>query len=318
MQNRPLACGICQKSADFVFLEKSGDYSLWECPFCVVRFWHPMKNPGAGWYERDERYSFRNINPRKKAERNHREFLRDMPARGGKLLDVGMGTGNFLAAAEDKGYDGYGIDFDSGAIETAKRFFGLKNVFVADVKDAVNKFGKGFFDAVTMFEVLEHLEKPAEFVEMIKILLKKDGYLALSVPYRAAPEFLKPHDLPPRHLTRWDEKSLENFLESRGFSVTRVKIIPASLGYLVAKFHFWTAGIFSFNLVQKAREKKNGGKSGGPAESFGKEPLKIKILRSLAKTKDRILFFIPALFLRLYLRLTGRGGLGIYVLARRF
>ncbi len=298
-------------------MEQFGEYSLWECPLCAVRFWHPMKNPGAEWYEKDERYSFRNLNPRKKPERNHREFLRDLPARDGKLLDVGMGTGNFLAAAEKRGYEGYGIDFDRDAIEAAKSFFGLKNVFPADINGAINKFGKGFFDAVTMFEVLEHLEKPAEFVEKIKILLKKDGWLALSVPYRGAPEFLKPHDLPPRHLTRWDEKSLKNFLESRGFAVRRAKVIPASLGYLIAKFHFWTAGIFSFNLVSKALEREGGGKSRAGAGVSGKESPKMKTLRLLAKAKDWALFFLPALFLRLYLRLAGRGGLGIYVLARR-
>ena len=163
-----MICGICKKESKLTFKEKHKDYSLYECSLCKGQFWNPMKNPGAEWYEKDVRYSFRNKNPLKTPEVNHREFLKDLPALGGKLLDIGMGTGNFLAAAITKGYDGYGIDFDADAIETAKEFFNLKNAYVSDTETAIKKFGAGFFDAITMFEVLEHLENPSESIKKIR------------------------------------------------------------------------------------------------------------------------------------------------------
>jgi len=311
-----MQCGICKKNSNPIFKEKSGNYSLYECPLCGGQFWNPMKNPGAEWYEKDIRYSFRNKNPLKTPEVNHREFLRDLPAPKGKLLDIGMGTGNFLAAAVANGYDGYGTDFDNDAIETAKEFFRLKNVFPINTEEAIKKFGSGYFDVITLFEVLEHLEDPSESLEKIKILLKKGGYLAISVPYRGSSKLFKAHDIPPRHLTRWSEKSMENFLNSHQFSVTRMKVIPVPFSYLITKYHFWYEGIFSFGMVEKLISAPAKEKIGSESSSYQKNYRKIKILQTLARIKDYLLFSIPALCLKLKLIATGKNGLDLYVLAR--
>lgn len=275
-----------------------------------------MKNPGAEWYEKDIRYSFRNKNPLKTPEVNHREFLRDLPASKGKLLDIGMGTGNFLAAAVANGYDGYGTDFDNDAIETAKEFFGLQNVFPLNTEEAIKKFGPGYFDVITLFEVLEHLEDPSESLEKIKVLLKKGGYLAISVPYRGSSKLFKAHDIPPRHLTRWSEKSMENFLNSHQFSVTRMKVIPVPFSYLITKYHFWYEGIFSFGAVEKLTSPKKTQKGETIANNFKKNYRKIKMLQSLARLKDYLLFSIPAAILYLRLLLNKKAGLDLYVLAQ--
>ena len=46
-------------------------YTLWECTKCSAQFWDPLKNPGAGWYERDERYANRNLDPILKPNKKH-------------------------------------------------------------------------------------------------------------------------------------------------------------------------------------------------------------------------------------------------------
>ncbi|TSC96853.1 MAG: hypothetical protein Athens101426_93 [Parcubacteria group bacterium Athens1014_26] len=284
MTESPQQCGLCKTKTGFVLKEKFKEYSLWECPKCFGQFWFPMISPSSDWYEKDERYSFRNQNPLRKPERNHNEFLKDLPAQGGKLLDVGMGTGNFLTAAVNKGYDCYG-------------------------DEAIKKFGNDYFDVVTMFEVLEHLDNPSDFIEKTKLLLKDEGYLALSVPYRRALDILKPHDKPPRHLTRWDEKAIKNFITERGFEIIRIKIIPVSLPYLITKFHFWFRGFLSFNLINKMA-KENG------AEVVLKKD-NLKWLRKLARFKDYLFFGIPAVLFLFFLYASGRRGLGLYVLAKK-
>jgi len=323
---KPDHCGVCAGVTELVWREDHREYSLWECGYCQAQFWSPMKNPGAEWYEKDERYSFRNLNPLRKPERNHREFLKDsqsLISKSPRLLDVGMGTGNFLAVAVDRGYDGYGLDFDRDAIEAAQTFFGLKNVYALNLDEAFQKFGAGFFDVITFFEVVEHLENPGEFLEKAKKLLKPDGYMAISVPHRRNFEFMKVHDKPPRHLTRWNETAMRNFLAQHGFSVVRFKAIPATIPFLITKFHFWFKGIFSFGLVQKI--SKSGSHSEQSEESreilqsrvsFRMTNKKIKLLQLLARAKDYILFFIPAFFLWLFLLLSGRR-LGLYVLAKK-
>ena len=308
-----MICGICRKKTQLILKEKFGVFSLWECNDCQGQFWVPMKNPGAEWYEKDERYSFRNKNPLKKPEINHREFLRDLPTPGGKLLDIGMGTGNFLADAAAKGYNEYGIDFDADAIETAKQVFNLKNVYPLNVEGAIKKFGSDYFDAITMFEVLEHLENPSESIEKIKILLKTGGYLGLSVPYRGSWNGFKTHDKPPRHLTRWNKESMKNFLNAHQFSVIRIKIIPVPFSYLITKYHFWYKGIFSFGIVEKLTVSTK--KEGGGESTSKKQYWKINLLQKLARAKDYLLFSLPAAFLYLRLRLRGELGFNLYVLA---
>lgn len=304
-----LNCEVCKKEVEQVFKEKFGAYTLWECSVCHVQFWTPMKNPGAEWYEKDERYSFRNRDPLKTPEVDHREFLKDSPTPRGRVLDVGMGTGNFLKFAMASGYQGYGIDFDHDAVSTAEKTFGLKNVCVLDLDGALIKFGENFFDAVTLFQVLEHLDQPKESISKIRRLLKPGGYLAISVPYRNAPDYLKPHDKPPRHLTRWNRTAMKNFLENQGFEVARMKIIPVSIPYLITKFHFWFKKWTSFNLVQKIAGDSKMALSAVKAR-------RVPQLQKLARIKDYVLFSIPALVLYVYFRLVGRNGLGLYVLAR--
>lgn len=270
-----------------------------------------MENPGAEWYEHDLRYSFRNLNPLvTDPEHNHREFLKDAPNKGGKLLDVGTGTGYFLAAADKLDYDSYGIDFDQEAIITARDIFKLKNAYVGDVDYAIEKFGEHYFDVLTLFEVMEHLDKPKEFLVKARQLLKSGGHIAISVPFRGSWNVFKKFDKPPRHLTRWNQKSMKNFLESNGFKVVRTKVISAPFSFIIGRFHFWFKGIFSFGIVEKVAAKSKDA-SGRLVDNS-----KINTLRKLALAKDYILFTIPAAFLYVYLWLVRKNGIDLYVLAK--
>lgn len=301
--SKPTICGVCGHNSSLDWKEDHNEYSLWKCSKCAGQFWTPMKNPGAAWYEEDERYSFRNLNPLKKPEWKHYLFLRDLPLRAGKILDIGMGTGNFLAAAIAAGYDGYGIDFDRDAIAAAQKTFGLKNVYVSDIDGALERFGPGTFDAVTLFEVLEHVENPPIFIGKIRKLLKPGGYLGISVPYRGTPKFLQPHDLPPRHLSRWNEKAMANFLSANGFKAVKVQKLHLPFGYLITKFHFWTKGFLSFGLVQKASARRGDSSS-------------VRTLQKSARVKDYVLFSIPAALFYFALWLFGRNHLGLYALTQ--
>ncbi|HEY4475571.1 MAG TPA: class I SAM-dependent methyltransferase [Candidatus Paceibacterota bacterium] len=312
--NAPNLCGICGENTRLTLKEKFNEYSLWECASCQGQFWTPMKNPGSSWYERDERYSFRNQNPMKRIESNHRLFLDRAPAAGGKILDIGMGIGNFLSAAVKCGYRGFGIDFDRDAISAAKDELGLENVYVEDIDGAVKRFGIGFFDAVTMFEVLEHLDNPRDFLAKIRIILKTGGFLGLSVPFRGSWDVFKKYDKPPRHLSRWNEKSMSNFFKANGFEILEIKVIPASFAYLVTKFHFWSKGFLSFGLVEKISKAGNH----GTKKTSAKPRRVVKVIKSLALLKDYLLFGIPAALLYIYLRLIRRHGLTLYALGRCF
>lgn len=286
-------------------------YRLYACRECEVQFWWPMKNPGAEWYRHDVRHSSRNIDPPKTLDPGHEAFLKDAPARQGALLDVGCGVGNFLAAAEKKGYRVRGIDFDRDTVAVARDFFGVRNVSTQSLEEIIKEGEK--YDIVTFFEVLEHMDDPVGFITKIKSVLKDRGYIALSLPYRNSWDVFKKGDKPPRHFTRWNKEAMRNFLETQGFEVIRIHPFWVSFDFLVTRFHFWFKGIFSFDVVNKMRAEgkgRQGGRSEAPSPEF------INFLKAAAKVKDYVLFSVPSAFLYVYLVAMGRAHLGMYALAR--
>ena len=84
------------------------------------------------------------------------------------------------------------------------------------------------FDVITFFEVLEHQDKPREFLEMVKGLLREGGYIAGSVPNRESifqvEMYRKNHwiDNPPHHFLRFSKSSFEKALNLSGFKEIKV------------------------------------------------------------------------------------------------
>jgi hypothetical protein len=76
---------------------------------------------------------------------------------------------------------------------------------------------------ITFFEILEHQDKPREFLEMVKGLLEEGGYIAGSVPNRERLFVEVDHlDYPPHHFLRFSKFSLEKALNFSGFKDVEV------------------------------------------------------------------------------------------------
>ncbi len=75
----------------------------------------------------------------------------------GRLLDVGCAAGFFLKAAKDSGWDVRGVEPSRWLAEWGRKKYGLD--IRAGTLDSV-KFPSNSFDAVTMWDVLEHVPDP--------------------------------------------------------------------------------------------------------------------------------------------------------------
>ena len=97
----------------------------------------------------------------------------------GRLLDVGCGTGLFLAVARRRGWEPYGIDACEEATRHARLHFGLE-VWNGEFSDLAGQERR--FDAVTGWDVIEHSREPVELLLAARRVLAPGGVIALSTP----------------------------------------------------------------------------------------------------------------------------------------
>lgn len=97
----------------------------------------------------------------------------------GRILDVGCGSGETLALLKEVGWDVYGVDIDSRAIQIAKRR-GI-TAKVGGYKE-IEYFPKNYFDAIRLYHVIEHIDNPSRVLQLIYSRLKPGGQLIIGTP----------------------------------------------------------------------------------------------------------------------------------------
>jgi len=114
-------------------------------------------------------------------ERRLQEIARFFPLSTGKkphLLDVGCGTGKFLALAAQKGYEVYGTELAELPIRLAKIRYGL-DISQTNLSDDKRD---GFYDVITMWGLLEHVQAPGKLISEVVRLLSSGGVVGILTP----------------------------------------------------------------------------------------------------------------------------------------
>lgn len=114
---------------------------------------------------------------RRAAERA--DFLAAVLRPGGRVLDVGSGAGEFLAAAAARGCSPLGLEPGEAYAAYART---VRDVDVMQASwDRVDLLPTSF-DIITLHHVLEHLRTPIDALKKMATWLKEDGVLYISVP----------------------------------------------------------------------------------------------------------------------------------------
>ncbi len=133
-----------------------------------------------------------------------------------------------------------GIDINPHAVQTASRR-GL-DVRLGDLSDL--EFPAKSFDAVTIWEVIEHLTNPKRTIEEIRHLLRPGGYLFLSTPNgdslqaRFWRKYWAGWDA-PRHLQVFTPQVLCHLLEENGFVLKGKISFPTERYFAVESIRRW-------------------------------------------------------------------------------
>jgi SAM-dependent methyltransferase len=100
----------------------------------------------------------------------------------GVVLDIGTNVGSLPNELHRIGYDVYGLDVHAPAIEAGrKRYPAIRDrLLVGDGKTL--PFESGTFDAVTMFDVIEHVPHINTFMLEVNRVLKDGGKLIFQTP----------------------------------------------------------------------------------------------------------------------------------------
>jgi 2-polyprenyl-3-methyl-5-hydroxy-6-metoxy-1,4-benzoquinol methylase len=108
------------------------------------------------------------------------ELLRRSGVSSGRVLDVGCGFGFFLHALEEAGYEPYGLEVSRYARDRAREY---TNAPVA-TQAAANAFPfeSDTFDAITMFDVIEHIHDYSAALSECKRTMRPGGRIFVITP----------------------------------------------------------------------------------------------------------------------------------------
>lgn len=147
--------------------------------------------------------------------------------RNRRLLDIGSGPGTLLMVAH-RVYDCevQGIEPATAAAAVANDY-GVPT-YCGTVQEYADIHAEKF-DAITSFEVLEHVADPLSFLKATRRLLNRDGILILSMPNLDDPYCLQQQitpAMPPIHINFFSRGSLRALLERGGFTMKRAFTLP--------------------------------------------------------------------------------------------
>lgn len=125
-------------------------------------------------------YELRKQSPQKMDILRWKELFKGY--KGGPLLDIGC-LDSLIPYWAKKKYpkaEVWGMDQAEKVIRDLEQMFPKINYTVGDAMNTC--FPDNFFDYIVAGEILEHLEKPADFIKEMFRILKPNGKLAISTP----------------------------------------------------------------------------------------------------------------------------------------
>lgn len=224
-----IRCCVCGNTdhAKFTVKYKKETFSVVECNTCSFVFVPPFFRKNVNY----ENYKDENVanavragNNWVKIERHKLRYnLIKKYKASGSLFDLGAGWGHFMLTGQQLGYDVYGIEISEQPYLYSKNDLKLP----VDHIDFFDMDEQKKFDVVTMWDVLEHIDKADDFVKKCAAVTAKNGYLVLQVPQIDSYFAKKYKDqwkmMSLDHVNYFGKKAITQLLEKYGYKVETIK-----------------------------------------------------------------------------------------------
>lgn len=147
------------------------------------------------------------------------------------ILDIGCNIGTFLRLAKAEGYRAMGVEPDpEAAQEGMASGLDIRCGYLGDLN-----FPDRSFDVITLFEVIEHLVKPAELLEECCRILRNSGFMFITTGNTASwtvrwrKQEWDYFDLKLGHLSFFNPLSMGILARRAGFEVVKIETSSLSL-----------------------------------------------------------------------------------------
>jgi SAM-dependent methyltransferase len=154
------------------------------------------------------------------------DFIETYRPSRGRLLDVGCDTGEYLAEAQERGWEVTGVEINEPVAQDVAGRLGVR-VIASTLEDA--HLPADEYDAVMFNQVLEHVPDPIAFLTEVHRVLKPGGVIFVGVPCFASviPLFLKRDRwyalVPSEHIWQFGPRTLPRLLSDAGFEIAELK-----------------------------------------------------------------------------------------------
>lgn len=168
----------------------------------------------------------------------------------GRLLEVGSGTGTFLRAAQNAGFEVQGVEYSTSAVEFSRTIHGLQNVICGSLE--VANLPAGYFNVIFAWHVIEHVLDLDFFVRRLHDLLAPGGILWIGTEtYQNATHYMTraarllggeppPFATSTEHTFAFTATTLSDVLRRRGFEVLLTEAYQPTLAERLRPMRFRT------------------------------------------------------------------------------
>jgi 2-polyprenyl-3-methyl-5-hydroxy-6-metoxy-1,4-benzoquinol methylase len=227
----------------FVSKEVFDIYRCTKCGFIFIQD-HPEESEIGRYYESDDYISHSDTSRglTDKAYQVTRGIMLGKKKRmikkitglsSGNILDIGSGTGHFLNTMKNSGWEISGVEINPKAREYAASRFDIDTIS----PENISTLPGNYFDCITLWHVLEHLQEPFKYMEEIARLLKNDGVCIVALPNSNS--FDSKHygkewaayDV-PRHLWHFNPSTFTIFAGKNRLAVAEKRKLPLDVFYI--------------------------------------------------------------------------------------